>query len=221
MKTMQPHLDTGNITEYPDEGGAPLDEANTARPGILVHSCCGPCATAVVERLARTHSVTLFFYNPNITDEAEYKRRLLNQRLFVERYNLSGNSPDRLRLLIGPYEPQLFLKYVEGLESEPEGGARCEACFAMRLEKTAEYARLYGETEFTTTLTVRPHKNWETISRIGTALAIRFGLIYRADDYKKQDGFRRSVELAKAYDLYRQDYCGCAFSQSEAERTRK
>lgn len=185
------------------------------RPGIFVHTCCGPCSTAVVERLVRTYNVTLYFYNPNITDEEEYKRRLLNQRLFVERYNLSSTSPDRLRLIVGPYEPQLFLKRIEGLESVAEGGERCLKCFELRLEKTAEAALLGGWDAFTTTLSVSPHKNWAQLTKIGTGLAMRFGLTYLTEDFKKQDGFRRSIELAKIYDLYRQHYCGCSFSNCD------
>ena len=131
----------------------------------------------------------------------------------MERYNLSPDSPDRLGLISGPYEPRAFYERVQGLESEPEGGARCEKCFEMRLERTAEYALLHGAQEFTTTLSVSPHKNHVLISKIGAQLALRFGLSFRADDFKKQDGYRRSAELARAYELYRQNYCGCEFSR--------
>jgi predicted adenine nucleotide alpha hydrolase (AANH) superfamily ATPase len=190
-------------------------ETEKRKPGLLVHSCCGPCSTAVMERLSAAYDVTLFFFNPNITDEEEYERRLHAQQLAVEKYNASGYAPGRVTLVVGAYEPKLFLAKVRGLEREPEGGARCAKCFEMRLEKTAEYASLYGFDRFTTTLSVSPHKDHLLLVKIGTGLALRYGLAFLAEDFKKQAGFQRAAELSKAYGLYRQNYCGCVFSRRE------
>jgi predicted adenine nucleotide alpha hydrolase (AANH) superfamily ATPase len=169
----------------------------------------------VVERLAASYDVTLFFYNPNIDDEAEYRRRLEAQKQFVERFNASRKFLDtaRVRLVVGPYEPQQFLCEVAGHEEDPEAGARCAICFRMRLFKTAEYAVLHGFSLFTTTLSVSPHKDAQLLAKIGTEAAFAYGISYLPEDFKKQNGFGRSAELARAYELYRQNYCGCTFSK--------
>jgi predicted adenine nucleotide alpha hydrolase (AANH) superfamily ATPase len=196
--------------------GAVLTEGHmlaVARQAILLHSCCGPCSTAVVERLAARFDITLFFYNPNITDRDEYERRLEAQRRFVDRYNMSPDTDRKLTLVIGAYEPGEFFARVRGLEAEPEGGARCALCFEMRLQRAAEYAALHAFERFTTTLSVSPHKNHALIRDIGTRLAMKFGLTFHPEDFKKNDGARRSAELARAYGLYRQNYCGCDFSR--------
>ncbi|MDR1292955.1 MAG: epoxyqueuosine reductase QueH [Clostridiales Family XIII bacterium] len=189
------------------------NEPEQRRRTILVHSCCGPCSTSVTERLARDGLVTLFFYNPNITDEAEYKRRLDAQRSFVEIYNASPGSPSRVGLIVGPYDPGMYYKICEGYEHEPEGGARCERCISLRLVRTAEFAAMRGFDCFTTTLSVSPFKDHSLIERIGGRLAVQYGVDFLADDFKAFNGFGRSVELARAYGLYRQDYCGCEFAR--------
>jgi predicted adenine nucleotide alpha hydrolase (AANH) superfamily ATPase len=180
---------------------------------VLVHSCCGPCSTSVTERLARDNLVTIFFYNPNITDEAEYKRRLEAQRSFVEIFNASPDSPSRVGLIIGPYDPGVYYRVCEGYENEPEGGARCEICFSLRLVRTAEFASVRGFDRFTTTLSVSPHKDHSVIAEIGGRLSAQYGVDFLADDFKKYGGYARSIELSKAYGLYRQDYCGCEFAR--------
>lgn len=179
---------------------------------VLLHSCCGPCSTSVVERLVRDYQVTVYFYNPNITDENEYRRRLEAQRDFINIYNSSEGAPARVGLIVGTYDPGVFLSACEGYESEPEGGARCVKCCALRLERTAGYAAMHGYDCFTTTLSVSPHKDHRAIARIGGGLALQYGVDFLADDFKKGDGYKRSVELSRAYGLYRQDYCGCVFS---------
>jgi predicted adenine nucleotide alpha hydrolase (AANH) superfamily ATPase len=191
------------------------------RPRVLLHSCCGPCSTTAVERLARAYQVTVFFFNPNITDEEEYKRRAQAQREFVDRYNASSSSLDRIHLVLGPYEPNAFLNRIKGYEDEPEGGARCTICFLMRMEKACEYALMHGIEAFTTSLSVSPHKDINVISKIGKDLSLKYGVTFLAEDFKKQNGFVRSVELAKTYELYRQDYCGCIFSKMEREAQRE
>jgi predicted adenine nucleotide alpha hydrolase (AANH) superfamily ATPase len=187
---------------------------------ILLHSCCGPCSTAVAERLAADFGITLFFYNPNITDRDEYERRLEAQRRFLEKYNMLPDTNRKIDLAVGAYEPEEFFARVRGLETEPEGGARCTVCFEMRLERTAEYAALHGFERFTTTLSVSPHKDFELIRDIGMRLAMKFGLAFHPEDFKKNDGYRRSAELSRAYGLYRQNYCGCEFSRRENDARR-
>lgn len=190
------------------------------KPGLLLHSCCGPCSTAVIERLAEEFEITVFFYNPCITDEEEYLLRRENQKKFLKAFNEKRIGRNRIRFLEGPYNPGAFLKLAEGLEEEPEGGRRCQRCFLQRLEKTAETAQMTGSDYFGTTLTVSPHKNYRKISEIGRDIALRYGLSFLDRDFKKKDGFKRSIELSKQYGLYRQDYCGCAFSKRESEERR-
>jgi len=189
-----------------------MNEVRKIKPSILLHSCCGPCSTAVVERLSGRFEVTVFFYNPNITDKDEYDRRRKAQLQFIESYNNRVGAKDRIAYLEGPYEPEVFYEAVKGLEKEPEGGKRCSECFRLRLEKTAETARLSGFDTFETTLSVSPHKNYELIYKIGMQLGARYGLAFLGEDFKKEGGFQRSVELSKAYGLYRQRFCGCSFS---------
>jgi predicted adenine nucleotide alpha hydrolase (AANH) superfamily ATPase len=186
-------------------------EKTLAKPTLLLHSCCGPCSTAVVERLASDRRITIFFYNPNIAGRDEYERRKAAQLDFIEQYNRYRCASDRLDFIEGAYEPALFEEAVSGLEDEPEGGARCFVCFRLRLEKTAETAALVGFDSFATTLTVSPHKDYETITRIGAELGLRYRVAYISEDFKKRDGYRRSVELSKKYGLYRQSRCGCRF----------
>lgn len=191
------------------------DETKLRKPALLLHSCCGPCSSAVMEALASEYDVTIFFYNPNITDPEEYERRKEAQIKCVEAYN---DRPDRLGRVSyseGEYDPQAFLAAAGHLASEPEGGKRCGICFRMRLEKTAETASLGGYDCFATTLSVSPHKNFEIIGAIGRDLCARYGLGFLDRDFKKGDGYARSVAFSRQYGLYRQNYCGCVFSERE------
>lgn len=183
------------------------------KPSLLLHSCCGPCSTAVIERLAGDYQITIFFYNPCITDEEEYQRRKEAQIQFIKQYNESLPPKENIRFMEGPYDTKNFYRAVEGLENEPEGGKRCLECFRLRLEKTAETCKLAGCDYFGTTLTVSPHKNYELISRLGRSLAVHYGLSFIDEDFKKKDGFKRSIELSRQYGLYRQNYCGCEYSK--------
>ena len=164
---------------------------------LLLHSCCGPCSTAVVERLAEEFNVTVFFYNPCITDQEEYLRRRSAQIQFLEKFNEENIGKTRVLYKEGDYRPGSFYERTKGHESDPEGGARCLLCFRQRLEKTAETASLSGHEIFGTTLSVSPHKNYKAISEIGCQLALQYGLSFLDRDFKKKNGFGRSVELSK------------------------
>ena len=188
-------------------------EKKTAKPGILLHSCCGPCSTSVIERLAEEFAVTVFFYNPCITDEDEYRKRKQAQIEFIEQFNEERIDLENINLIEGPYEPGAFFSATEGHGRDPEGGQRCSICFRQRLEKTAETAAFAGCDYFGTTLTVSPYKNYEIISGIGREIAMKYRLTFLDRDFKKQDGYKRSVELSRKYKLYRQNFCGCEFSK--------
>lgn len=189
-----------------------LKDFCTVKHTLLLHSCCGPCSTAVIERLADFYDITVFFYNPNITDREEYEKRKASQKAFINEYNKEKDSKDRIKFLEGPYESAVFYKSVEGLEDEPEGEKRCNVCFKLRLEKTAETASICLFNCFGTTLSVSPHKDFQTIYKIGMDLSIRYNLEFLGEDFKKKAGFQRSIEMSKKYNLYRQRYCGCEFS---------
>lgn len=188
-------------------------QESVKKRSILLHSCCGPCSTAVVEQLAEEFDVTVFFFNPCITDEAEYQRRREAQVEFIKKFNDENMGKTTVLFKEGDYRPGSFFKLTEGLETEPEGGERCRLCFRQRLEKTAETARLSGFDFFGTTLSVSPHKNFKLISEIGRKLALVYGLTFLERDFKKKNGFARSVQLSKKYNLYRQNYCGCQYSK--------
>lgn len=201
-------------------------DTRTEKPSLLLHSCCGPCSSSVLERLADQYRITVYFYNPNITDRNEYAKRLETQIQFIEKFNSAGKPMesekgilnfDRVEFLEGEYNPEVFFHVAKTLEHEPEGGQRCVECFKLRLEKTAQIASLGGYQCFATTLTVSPHKNYQIITDIGQHLANEYKIEYMAMDFKKQDGFRRSIELSKEYHLYRQNYCGCIYSKEPME----
>lgn len=190
-------------------------ETQTTKPELLLHSCCGPCSTSVIERLVDEFNVTVFFYNPCITDEEEYRRRREAQIQFIEQFNEENAGRCRIVFREGDYCPGAFFEATAGLGNEPEGGARCEVCFRQRLEKTAAAACISGADYFGTTLTVSPHKDYKLISEIGRELALKYGLSFLDRDFKKKDGFARSIQLSRKYSLYRQNYCGCKYSEIE------
>ena len=183
------------------------------KPRVLLHACCGPCATSCVERLVSDYSVTVFYYNPNITDEKEYFLRRDNLTYFIDAFNRSRPEDPPVSYLEGTYDPDHYLRRTAALAEEPEGGRRCTVCFEMRLAETARVAKDLGFDCFTTTLTVSPHKNYSLIASIGGSLSERFGTEFLAIDFKKKDGFRRSIELSKQYGLYRQNFCGCEYAR--------
>ena len=182
------------------------------RKKLLLHVCCGPCSTTALERLFPEYDVTVFFFNPNIAPEREYILR----RDEAKRYALEVFG-SKVGFEEGAFRPDVFLEAVKGYENEPEGGRRCEICFRLRLEETARYARENGYSHFCTTLTVSPHKNALLINRLGEELARNYeGLTYLPSDFKKRNGFGRSVEISKKHELYRQNYCGCVFSMKQS-----
>lgn len=187
------------------------------KPGLLLHSCCGPCSTAVIERLITDYDVTVFYYNPCITEEAEYQKRRAEQIRFIEEWNARSDIHAKIGYLDGHYDRGAYLCRVEGLEEEPEGGKRCTVCFKMRLTEAARQAALLRFPYFTTTLTVSPHKDYARITAIGIAAGEKEGVEYLPFDFKKKAGFQRSVQLSREYGLYRQNYCGCIFSKWERE----
>lgn len=191
--------------------GGETDTAVT-KNRLLLHSCCGPCSTACIERLIPDYKITVFFYNPNITDKEEYEKRKESQIRFINLYN-EKLQEDKIEFIEGEYVTDEFYKVASDFASEPEGGARCTECFKLRLERTAQAALRTGNNLFGTTLTVSPHKNYNLVSAIGCELAHKYGLEFLDVDFKKKAGFQRSIQMSKEYGLYRQNYCGCEFSK--------
>ena len=177
-------------------------------PHLLLHSCCGPCSSYVLEYLAQHFKITLFYYNPNIMPEEEYQRRLNTQKQLLGL--LSVKHP--VTLIEGAYEPEAFLLQVKGLEDQPEGAGRCAVCFNLRLEKSARLAKELGCAYFCTTLSVSPHKNAQVLGQIASQVSDIYAVAALPADFKKKGGYQRSIVLAKQYGLYRQEYCGCPFS---------
>ena len=183
-------------------------KASGTTPSLLLHSCCGPCSSYVLECVARFFSVTLFYYNPNIYPEKEYIHRLNEQIKLIN----AMPSKNKISLMESEYDHESFLTAVKGLEKEKEGGKRCTECFKLRLTESAKKAKEYGFDYFSTTLTVSPHKNSQLLNELGKEISNRYSVKYLYSDFKKKEGYKRSVQLAKQYELYRQNYCGCEFS---------
>ncbi len=192
---------------YQKEMEAEIAALNGRRPTLLLHSCCGPCSSAVLERLCRHFQVTLLYYNPNIEPEEEYLHRLSEQK------RLLSLLPEAIGFLSCDYDHAAFAAFAPALADEPEGGKRCLQCFALRLEHTAREAKARGFEYFTTTLSVSPHKNAENINCIGQGMGEKYGVRYLTADFKKKNGYLRSLQLSREYGLYRQDYCGCLYSR--------
>lgn len=180
------------------------------KPTLLLHSCCGPCSSAVLERLVTDFSVTIFYYNPCIHPESEYIKRRDTQKELIEKFNSANNQ--NVCFIEGEYDTQNYFNLVKGHENDIEGESRCEICFRQRLTKTCEVANEKGFDYFTTTLSVSPHKNAELINQIGEEISCDNKSKYLQSNFKKQNGYLRSIQLSKEYDLYRQNYCGCVFS---------
>ncbi|MBR4555632.1 MAG: epoxyqueuosine reductase QueH [Ruminococcus sp.] len=180
-------------------------------PKLLLHSCCAPCSSYTLEYLSQYFEITVFYYNPNIYPAEEYERRVAEQERFISEFP----AANPVSLIVGEYIPDEFYSAVKGLESIPEGGERCFACYRLRLEKTAKLASELGFDYFTTTLSISPYKNAPKLNEIASELSEIYKVTALPADLKKREGYKRSVELSRQYGLYRQDYCGCVFSQRE------
>lgn len=191
-----------------------IQQADNANPPkLLLHSCCAPCSSAVLEYLSQYLSITVFYYNPNIFPEAEFLHRIDEQKRLIEQLPVKN----KISFVERGWHPDRFYDAIKGLEHIREGGERCFACYRLRLEESAKLAKELECDYFTTTLSISPYKNAPKLNEIGEELAEKYGVKHLPSDFKKKNGYKRSVELSAEYGLYRQDYCGCVFSQKERE----
>ena len=191
-------------------------EKTGIKPKLLLHSCCAPCSSAILEFLQNYFDITVYFYNPNITFEEEYYKRLNEQREYHEKRGYS------IKVIEGKYDPREdFFKQVKGLEDRKEGGERCFKCYTLRMEATAQKAKELGFDYFSTVLSISPLKNAQWINEIGEELSEKYGIKFLNGDFKKKNRYLRSTEISREYELYRQDYCGCVFSKMEREAKEK
>lgn len=181
------------------------------RPALLLHACCAPCSSAVLERLTESFDVSVFFFNPNISPKEEFEKRETE----MERLIREMPAAKDVKMIRTLYEPEVFYRAVRGMEEIPEGGERCFVCYRLRLEAAAQYARAHGFDYFTSTLSISPLKNAKKLNEIGEELAEQYGIAHLPSDFKKKEGYKRSIQLSKEYSLYRQDFCGCVFSKRE------
>lgn len=184
---------------------------SNACPKLLLHSCCAPCSSYVIEYLSKYFHITIFYYNPNISPKEEYLKRKEEQIRLIDQMSCFNN----VDIIDCDYDNDIYEREIRGLENEPERGCRCNICFKLRLEKTAEKAFILNYDYFGTTLTVSPYKNSSLINKIGLELQDSYNVKYLVSDFKKKNGYKRSIELSKVYNLYRQNYCGCKYSKKE------
>lgn len=199
---------------YQLELEALINNMQGVRKRLLLHCCCAPCSSYVLEYMHQYFDITVFFYNPNITNEQEYKKRKEELKRFLQQVPYGKE----IGIMDADYEPQLFLEASKGLEKEPERGARCTRCFELRLKKTASMAKEGNYDLFCTTLSISPHKDAHLLMKIGEQMGEWYGVRYLPSDFKKKNGYKRSIELSGQYDLYRQDYCGCVYSAVARKR---
>lgn len=194
-------------------------------PRLLLHACCAPCSSYCLEYLREFFDVTVFFFNPNITDGDEYHKRVLEEKRLIEEYNRqideqnfegmhSDSNARKINIIEGDYDPKAFYEAARGLETCKEGGARCRKCFELRLLETARVAKEEGFEYMTTTLTISPLKNAQVLNEVGEEAASRYGVTFLPSDFKKKEGYKRSIELSAKFGLYRQNFCGCVFSKN-------
>ena len=183
-------------------------------PKLLLHSCCAPCSSYVLEYLSQYFEITVFYYNPNIYPESEYTKRIWEQQKLID--ELPAKHP--ISFMAGPYDKERFYEMASGLEHVKEGGARCMKCYELRLREAAKIAKNAGFDYFTTTLSISPLKKAERLNEIGQRLGEEYEVEYLLSDFKKKNGYKRSIELSKIYGLYRQDYCGCEFSMENRDK---
>lgn len=182
-------------------------------PTLIIHSCCAPCSSYVLEYLSQYFKITVLYYNPNIFPREEYEYRISEQERLIKTMNFVND----VKLIGSEYTPEDFFNAVKGFEKEPEGGRRCELCFEVRLRYTAALAKKMNFDYFTTTLSISPLKNAQVLNELGIYIGQEYGVEYLQSDFKKRNGYKRSVELSKEYGLYRQDYCGCVYSKAERD----
>lgn len=190
-----------------------LIEQLEGTPRLLLHSCCAPCSSYCIEYLSQFFSITILYYNPNISPREEFEKRAAEQQRLVSEMQLKNP----VSVVVDSYDPNEFYSAVKGFEHIPEGGERCFVCYRLRLERTAEYAAQHGFDYFCSTLSISPLKNAAKLNEIGSELSGIYSVSHLPSDFKKRGGYLRSIELSKQYGLYRQNYCGCVFSKKEAE----
>ena len=192
-----------------------LNKMSGSKPKLLLHSCCAPCSSYVLEYLSQYFDITLYFYNPNIYPATEFDFRAEELKRLVDEMHLDAE------IVVEEYDNDSFEEIVKGYEDMAEGGARCFKCYRLRLEKSVKYAKDNGFDYVTTTLSISPHKNAQVLNSIGDDLAKKYGVNYLFSDFKKKNGYKRSCELSRDYNLYRQDYCGCKYSKIYAEKNKE
>ena len=202
-----------------------IGAGNKSAPTLFLHSCCAPCSSYVLEYLRNYFRITVFYYNPNISMEEEYRKRVAEQKRLIAAYNKEISEEEtqgcHIEIVEGDYEPECFYEIARGLEQCPEGSERCFSCYELRLRETVSRARADRYDYFGTTLTISPLKNAKKLNEIGERLAAEYGVKWLTSDFKKKGGYQRSIELSREYDLYRQDYCGCIYSKEERERQKE
>ena len=203
-----------NKPQYHKEMEKIIEGFGGKRPKLLLHSCCAPCSSGVLVPLQEVFELTVYYYNPNLSEWEEYNKRAREQKKLIDALN--GEKPDfPIGIIEEVHEPEQFYERVRGLEDCPEGGERCFLCYGLRLEKTARKAKEEGYDFFTTTLTISPLKNAEKINTIGKRLEEKYKVAFLPSDFKKKEGYKRSIELSRKYELYRQNFCGCVYSKAE------
>lgn len=205
-----------NYQKILDETIAGLEERGEV-PKLLLHSCCAPCSSYVLEYLSNYFYITVLYYNPNIYPEDEYYHRAVEQKRFIKEFP----TKYPVTFVEGNFEPERFYETVKGYENIREGGERCFRCYELRLREAAEYAKKLNCDYFTTTLSISPMKNAAKLNAIGGMLAEEYGIPYLYSDFKKRDGYKRSTIISAEYGMYRQDYCGCVFSKREREEQKR
>ena len=210
-----------NKRNYQRELEAIIGDPASKGKTVFLHSCCAPCSSYCMEYLCRVFRLTVFYYNPNIFPEEEYRLRAAEEKRLIEAYNAEIREGKRegfpIQIVEGEYQPARFFAIAKGYETLPEGGERCFRCFELRLSETAKAAKEAGMDYFSTTLTISPLKNAEKLNEIGEELGKEYGVPWLPCDFKKKNGYKRSIELSAQYGLYRQNFCGCVFSKNQRE----
>lgn len=202
-----------NKINYKKELDKITDSLNGDVPKLFLHSCCAPCSSYTLEYLSNYFDITVYYFNPNISPKAEFDKRYAEQKRLIE----ALPSKHTIKLVCGEYDYNDFLKIAKGYENVPEGGERCFRCYRMRLESTAKLAKEQGFDYFCTTLSISPLKNSQKINEIGYEVAEKYGIKWLPSDFKKKEGYKRSIELSREYQLYRQNFCGCVFSKENKD----